>query len=154
MIEPVVSDVDGTMCPGDAVRSSLEPFGQRGAFPVVGASEQFDILVECERDVQGNLGWRARAHQSQPYSLDVTNPTADKSTAVHAFAMWYEVDVADFRVLCDQRNDVPMSRVAGRGIAMANAPARVAAEARQRTASNEEDGWAAATDRRVLPRAA
>jgi len=60
------------------------------------------------------------------------------------------VDVDDVCVLGDQANDVPMFRVAGHSIAMGNAPPAVAAEAKQHTGSNEEDGWAKAIDRFVL----
>ncbi len=117
---------------------------------VVGASKQFDLLAECERDLQAQLGTTANAHRSQRYYLDVTNPGADKGTAVRAFAEWYGVALADVCAIGDQENDVPMFRVAGHSIAMGNAPAAVAATAKQQTLSNEEDGWAAAIDRHVL----
>jgi Cof subfamily protein (haloacid dehalogenase superfamily) len=120
---------------------------------IVGASEKFDLLAACEHELQGILGQSANAHRSQKYYLDVTNPSADKGTAVHAIAKWYGVDVADVCVLGDQHNDVPMFRVAGHSIAMGNAPEDVAACAKEHTASNEEDGWAAAIDRFVLPKA-
>lgn len=135
------------------VVDDFEPFIARCG-KVVGASEQFDRLAECERDLQALLGATANAHRSQRYYLDVTNPHADKGTAVHAFARWYGVGIDEVCVLGDQHNDVPMFRVAGHSIAMGNAPADVAAEARLHTSSNEEDGWAAAIDRYVLPQAA
>ena len=117
---------------------------------VVGASSQFDMLAECERELRGALGHTANASRSQRYYLDVTNPAADKGTAVQAFARWYGVDVANVCVVGDQHNDVPMFRVAGHSVAMGNAPPDVAALATHRTTSNEEDGWAAAIDRFVL----
>ncbi len=120
---------------------------------VVGASAQFDLLAECETELQGVLGDTAHAHRSQQYYLDVTNPSADKGTAAHAFAKWYGVDIAEVCAIGDQQNDVPMFRVAGHSIAMGNAPPPVAAQAKQHTASNEQDGWAAAIDRFVLPQA-
>ena len=135
------------------VVDDFEPFIARCG-KVVGASEQFDRLAACERDLQALLGSTANAHRSQRYYLDVTNPHADKGTAVRAFARWYGVGIEEVCVLGDQHNDVPMFRVAGCSIAMGNAPADVAAEAKLHTASNEEDGWAAAIDRYVLPQAA
>ena len=120
---------------------------------VVGASAQFDMLAACETELQGVLGSTAHAHRSQQYYLDVTNPSADKGTATHAFAKWYGVDVAEVCAIGDQQNDVPMFRVAGHSIAMGNAPASVAMQAKQHTTSNEQDGWAAAIDRFVLPQA-
>ena len=121
---------------------------------VVGASAKFDELAACEVELQGILGDSARASRSQLYYLDVTNPAADKGTAVRSFAAWYGVDVADVCVLGDQHNDLPMFHVAGHSIAMGNAPPEVAAQATLRTGSNEEDGWAAAIDRYVLHDAA
>ena len=135
------------------VVDDFEPFIPRCG-KIVGASKQFSMLAECEQELQGLLGATANAHRSQTYYLDVTNPDADKGTAVRAFAAWYGLDVAEVCVLGDQHNDVPMFRVAGHSIAMGNAPADVAAEAKQHTATNEEDGWAAAIDRYVLPDAA
>ncbi len=120
---------------------------------VVGASKHFDMLEVCETDLQADLGATANAHRSQRYYLDVTNPQADKGTAVRAFAKWFGVDIADVCAVGDQHNDVPMFRVAGHSVAMGNAPADVAAEAKQHTTSNEDDGWAAAIDRFVLPHA-
>lgn len=117
---------------------------------IVGASAKFDLLAEVEHELQGMLGASAHAHRSQQYYLDVTNPSADKGTAAQALADWYGVDIADVCAIGDQSNDVPMFRVAGHSIAMGNAPAPVAAQAKQHTASNEEDGWAQAIDRFVL----
>ena len=117
---------------------------------MVGASKQFDLLAECERDLQAELGATANAHRSQRYYLDVTSPAADKGTAVQAFANWYGRDLADVCAIGDQHNDVPMFRVAGHSVAMGNAPPDVASCAKLHTASNEEDGWAAAIDRHVL----
>ena len=120
---------------------------------VVGASGNHAGLAACEAELQGILGGSAHASRSQLYYLDVTNPSADKGTAVRSFANWYGVDMADICVIGDQHNDVPMFRVAGHSVAMGNAPPDVAAKATQHTASNEEDGWAAAIERYVLPNA-
>ena len=128
----------------------FEPYLQRCG-KIVGASADFDRLAECEQALQGLLGTTAHAHRSQVYYLDVTNPTADKGTAARALASWYGLDVADVCAIGDQANDVPMFRVAGSSVAMGNAPAAVAAQAKQHTTSNEEDGWAAAIERYVLP---
>jgi Cof subfamily protein (haloacid dehalogenase superfamily) len=132
------------------VVDDFEPFMARCG-KVVGVSGKFDELADCEQALQGSLGSTAHAHRSQRYYLDVTNPAADKGTALRAFASWYGVDVADVCAIGDERNDVPMFRVAGHSVAMGNAPPAVAAEAKYSTGSNEQDGWAAAIDRHVLP---
>ena len=156
----LIKDLEGDYVPRErrtvrfepTVVDDFEPFIARCG-KVVGASKQFDLLAACEDELQASLGHTANAHRSQTYYLDVTNPHADKGTAVQAFAKWYGVDVADICALGDQHNDVPMFRVAGHSVAMGNAPPDVASEAKQHTTSNEEDGWAAAIDRYVLPNA-
>jgi Cof subfamily protein (haloacid dehalogenase superfamily) len=156
----IIKDLEGDYVPKErmtvrfepTVVADFEPFIARCG-KIVGASKQFDMLAACERELQGLLGHSAHAHRSQQYYLDVTNPSADKGTATHALAKWYGIDIADVCVLGDQHNDVPMFRVAGHSIAMGNAPPEVAAQAKLHTDSNEEDGWAKAIDRFVLPSA-
>ncbi len=156
----IIKDLAGDYVPKErmtvrfepTVVDDFEPFiGRCGK--IVGASAKFDVLEQCEGELQSLLGDGAHAHRSQRYYLDVTNPTADKGTAAHAFAKWYGIDIADVCAMGDQSNDVPMFRVAGHSIAMGNAPDKVAAEAKQHTGSNEHDGWAEAIDRLVLPAA-
>lgn len=132
------------------VVSSFESYLDRCG-KIVGASAKHDLLAQCESELQTLLGTTAHAHRSQVYYLDVTNPTADKGTAARALASWYGLDISEVCAIGDQANDVPMFRVAGTSIAMGNAPSAVAAEAKLHTLSNEEDGWAAAIDRHVLP---
>jgi hydroxymethylpyrimidine pyrophosphatase-like HAD family hydrolase len=53
----------------------------------------------------------------------------------------------------DMPNDTPMFAVAGVAIAMGNAPDAVKALAHQSVEhTNDQDGWAEAIDRFVLPR--
>ncbi len=120
---------------------------------VVGAARDFDLLAACETELHGLLGDTANAHRSQKYYLDVTNPSADKGTALRAVAKYYGVSAAETAAIGDMTNDVPMFRVAGYSVAMGNAPPDVAAEARGHAKTNEEDGWADAVDRLILPRA-
>lgn len=134
------------------VVDDFDPFVARCG-KVVGASGSFDALAKCEVELQGILANAASAHRSQLYYLDVTHPGADKGTAVQSLARWYGVDVADVCAIGDQHNDMPMFRIAGHSVAMGNAPDAVSAEARHHTASNEEDGWAAAINRFVLSQA-
>ena len=157
----LIKDIEGDYVPKErrtvrfdpTVVDDFEPFITRCG-KVVGASPKFELLAQCERELQTLLGNSANAHRSQQYYLDVTNPGADKGTAVRAFAKWFGVDIADVCVIGDQHNDVPMFHVAGLSVAMGNAPPDVAAQAKLHTASNEEDGWAAAVTRYILPNAA
>ncbi|WP_216851283.1 Cof-type HAD-IIB family hydrolase [Acidisphaera sp. L21] len=155
-----IKNLDGAYVPKErrtvrfdpVVVDDFEPYVARCG-KVVGASKDFDGLAECEAELQGVLGHSAHAHRSQRYYLDVTNPHTDKGTAARSFASWYGIDISEVCAIGDQFNDVPMFRVAGYSVAMGNAPPAVSAHAKHHSSTNEEDGWAAAIDRYVLPNA-
>jgi Cof subfamily protein (haloacid dehalogenase superfamily) len=156
----IIRDINGDYVPKERRTVAFEPtvvddFGPYVARcgKVVGASAKFALLAECEAELHTLLGHTANAHRSQQYYLDLTNPDADKGTALHAIAKWYGVDPAEVAGIGDMTNDVPLFHAAGLSIAMGNAPPAVAAEAQEHTASNEEDGWAHAIDTFILPRA-
>ncbi len=130
----------------------LGPYLDR-AGKIVGTAADFDLLERVETELQGLLGTTAAAHRSQKYYLDITHPDANKGTAVHAIAAHLGIDIADVACIGDMTNDVPMFDVAGYSIAMGNGPAAVQARAKEVTTGNDEDGFAAAVERFVLPRA-
>jgi Cof subfamily protein (haloacid dehalogenase superfamily) len=156
----IIKDIHGDYVPKElhtvrfepTVVDDFEPFITRCG-KVVGASAKFDLLAECEHELHDLLHGTANAHRSQKYYLDLTHPDANKGTALHAIAKWYGIDPAEVAAIGDMTNDVPMFHVAGLAIAMGNAPPAVAAEAHEHTGNNETDGWAAAIDRFILPRA-
>lgn len=156
----LIRDPDGDYVPKERRTVQFEPTVVDDFAPylarcgkVVGASRDFDLLAACETELHGLLGGSATAHRSQRYYLDVTHPDADKGTALRAIARYYGVTEAETAAVGDMANDVPMFRVAGYSVAMGNAPPEVAAEAQGHAKSNEEDGWADAIDRLILPRA-
>jgi Cof subfamily protein (haloacid dehalogenase superfamily) len=128
----------------------LRPFLDR-AGKIVGTTDDFDLLARVETELQELLGPAANAHRSQKYYLDVTHPDANKGTAVHAIAAHLDIAIADVACIGDMTNDLPMFAVAGTSIAMGNGPAEVRARAQHVTTGNDEDGFAAAVDRFVLP---
>ena len=117
------------------------------------ASKDAAKLAQCERDLGAQLGDRASVHLSQTYYLDITHPEGSKGHAVRAIAGLLGVDLADVAVIGDMGNDVPMFEAAPLSIAMGQSPDEVKARATYVTASNEDDGWARAVDRFILPRA-
>ncbi len=119
---------------------------------LVGVSNDYDLLAEVERELQGIVGAGATAHRSQKYYLDLTHPNANKGYAVHAVARHAGVDLSEVAVLGDMVNDVPMFRVAGFSVAMGNGSDEVKAAATATTAANDHEGWAAAIDTLILPR--
>ena len=134
----------------ERVVDSFEPF-MALAGKIVGTTDDHDKLARLETELQGLLGPTASVHRSQKYYLDVTHPDAQKGNAVRALAAALKIDLADVAVIGDMANDVPMFSVGGLSIAMGNATPEVQAEATHVTRSNDDDGWAAAVDRFVLP---
>ena len=129
----------------------LRPFLGRGG-KIVGTTGDFDLLARVETELAGRLGHTANAHRSQKYYLDVTHPEANKGTAVHAIAGHLGVDIADVACIGDMTNDLPMFAVAGFSIAMGNGPDAVRSRASVVTTGNDEDGFAEAVTRFVLPK--
>ena len=52
------------------------------AAKIVGVSEDFESLAQCERELRAALGGQASIVRSQPYYLDVTHPLANKGDAL------------------------------------------------------------------------
>jgi hypothetical protein len=64
-----------------------------------------------------------------------------------------DIPAAEIVALGDMENDLPMFRQSGFSIAMGNATPEVAGHADAVTLSNDEDGFAAAVEDIILPRA-
>lgn len=80
----------------------------------------------------------------------VTNRDATKQRALARLCADFQVPSERVLAIGDSRNDVPMLRWAGVGIAMGNALPEVKQSVRYVTATNEEDGVALALERFVL----
>ncbi|NYE22392.1 HAD family hydrolase [Pigmentiphaga litoralis] len=117
---------------------------------MVGASDDHALLAQLEQTLAAQLADRATAVRSQPYYLDLTAPQANKGNAVVALAKLVGVHMAHVAVIGDADNDVPMFGQAGWAIAMGQGEAAVQARADVVTASNSDDGVAAAIHRYVL----
>ncbi|WP_240759507.1 Cof-type HAD-IIB family hydrolase [Lichenicoccus roseus] len=119
---------------------------------IMGSSADYHLLERVERHVQSLLGERVNAHRSQSYYLDVTHPDANKGNAALRLAGLLGVPADEMACIGDMGNDISMLQIAGVSIAMGNATEEVAAAAHFVTDTNEEDGWAHAMQRFVLPR--
>ena len=78
----------------------------------------------------------------------------DKGEATRRIARVMDVPLAEVAVIGDQANDLSMFELAAYRVAMGNAIDEVQRRADFVTLDNEHDGWAAAVDKFVLPRAA
>jgi Cof subfamily protein (haloacid dehalogenase superfamily) len=124
------------------------------AVKIVGVSDDLKAVAECEAALQSELGGQASAARSQPYYLDVTHPEANKGGVVEFLSRRLHIAPAEIATIGDMPNDVRMFEKSGLSVAMSNASAEVQAQANFVTLSNEEDGFAYAMDKFVLPSAA
>jgi hypothetical protein len=122
----------------------------RNVVKLVGVSDDFDAVAAAEQTAQRELSGRASATRSQPYYLDVTNPAANKGGVADRLAAMLDIEESQIVTIGDGPNDILMFKRSGLSIAMGNAADNVKQNATYVTASNEDDGFAAAIDRFVL----
>ncbi len=117
---------------------------------IVGVSDDLELMVRCEKEVQAALGDTASAARSQPYYLDVTHPDANKGGVVATLSHRLGIAPEAIATLGDQPNDVLMFRKTGLSIAMGQASDEVKRAATYVSTSSEEEGFATAIERFVL----
>jgi Cof subfamily protein (haloacid dehalogenase superfamily) len=130
----------------------VEDFGSAldAAAKIVGVSEDFDLLEQCERDVRVALTSSAFVARSQRYYLDITHPLANKGVALTEIAKLLGIPLAEIATIGDGGNDVAMFERSGLSIAMGNASPQVQRKADFVTDSNRHDGFAKAIKRIIL----
>jgi hypothetical protein len=135
------------------VMKTFRPEDLAQVVKIVGVSDDFDKVVACELKAQKMLGEHASAARSQPYYLDVTNAKANKGEVVRTLARRLGVPASAIATIGDMPNDTLMFAAGGFSVAMGNASAEVKAKASAVTASNEDEGFAKAVEKFILPRA-
>ena len=118
---------------------------------IVGISDDYDLVARCEKAAQEALGAEASAARSQPYYLDVTHPDANKGTVVTTLSKRLSIPASEIATLGDMPNDVLMFHKSELSIAMGNASREVQAQANRVTNSYEDEGFAKAIERFILP---
>jgi Cof subfamily protein (haloacid dehalogenase superfamily) len=126
----------------------------RRAAKIVGVSDDLQAVAQCEAVLQSELSGQASAARSQSYYLDVTHPEANKGGVVEFLSRYLDVAPTKIATIGDMPSDVRMFEKSGLSIAMGNASTEVQAQANFVTLSNEEEGFAYAMDKFVLPTAA
>ena len=121
------------------------------AVKIVGVGDDLDKVAGCERKVQAALGKAASAARSQPYYLDVTHPDANKGGVVAYLSRTLGIDSGHIATIGDQPNDVLMFKPSGFSIAMGNSSEAVQGEADAVTDSYDDEGFAKAVERFILP---
>jgi len=99
------------------------------------------------------FGDHVTASRSQPYYLDVTHPDANKGAVAQYLSKRYSIPAEAIATIGDMPNDVLMFAHSGLSIAMGNASPEVQHAARRVTTGNDDEGFANAMERFVLPRA-
>ena len=138
-----------TIQAGPILVDDFDPYFTR-ASKIVGSSQDFAKLAQCEGAVREEIGEQAFVVRSQPYYLDITPPGFDKGTFVETLSQRFAIPLDAIAVLGDMDNDVAMFRTAGMSIAMGNASPEVKSQADHVTTANTEDGFAAAIEQYVL----
>ena len=122
------------------------------AIKIVGVSENPDRMATAEQYVQSALGDRASALRSQTFYLDITNSQANKGTVVNVLSRRAKIAPEQIATIGDMPTDVLMFSKSGFSIAMGNAGDEVKAQASAVTDSNENEGFAKAVRKFILPR--
>ena len=122
-----------------------------GVAKITGVSDDYDAVQKGVDAVRERFGDHVSAARSQPYYADVTNPNANKGAVAQYLSRTYQIPPEQIATIGDQPNDVLMFAHSGLSIAMGNASHEVQASARRVTTSNEDEGFANAVERFVLP---
>ncbi|HCT05486.1 MULTISPECIES: HAD family hydrolase [unclassified Pseudomonas] len=134
---------------GPRVVESFEPYLDR-VDKIVAASNNTQLLVELEAQLQPKVHGLAHVSRSQPVYLDVTAMLANKGEALKTLAAHLGVPLEQTMAIGDGGNDPAMFHVAGLSIAMGQAEETVKRQATVVTGSNVEDGAAEAIERFIL----
>ena len=123
-----------------------------GVAKLVGVSDDHDAVTHASSAAHNRFGDHIAAAPSQPYYLDVTHPQANKGEVVKYLAQRYGLTTDEIATIGDMPNDVLMFAHSGLSIAMGNADPQVQRAARRVTATNQDNGFADAVKRFILPR--
>jgi Cof subfamily protein (haloacid dehalogenase superfamily) len=118
---------------------------------IVGISDDHGLVTATTERAREKFASHVSAAQSQPYYLDVTHPQANKGEVLSYLSAHLGIPGNQFATIGDMPNDVLMFARSGLSIAMGNASTDVQRAARCVTASNEQEGFAKAIERFVLP---
>jgi Cof subfamily protein (haloacid dehalogenase superfamily) len=118
---------------------------------VVGVGDDHDLVATVAGAAHDRFGDHVSAARSQPYYADITHPDANKGEVVKFLATRYGIATEEIATIGDQANDVLMFAHSGLSIAMGQSDREVQRAARRVTDSNQEEGFAKAVERFILP---
>jgi len=123
-------------CVGDLTQFIREP---RSKILMMAEEETVARMLVLGRE---RFAGRASVTCSKPYFLEFNPLEATKGIALEKTAALLGLKAENFAVFGDSLNDLPMLRIAGLSVAVANARPEVIAECDRVCASNNEDGVA------------
>ena len=118
---------------------------------IVGVSDDHDAVQNAVDAVRERFGDHVSASRSQPYYADVTHPDANKGRVARYLSNTYQIPAEQIGTIGDMPNDVLMFARSGLSIAMGNASHEVQRAARRVTTTNQDEGFANAVERFILP---
>ena len=101
--------------------------------------------------INARFGKQVSVTRSAPHFVDITHLKANKGAVVHTLSSMLALPPSRIATIGDMPNDVLMFAQSGFSIAMGNASPDVKAKASVVTTSNEQDGFATAVHRFLLP---
>jgi len=122
-----------------------------GVAKIVGVSDDLGAMASATQAAREQFGDHVTAAQSQPYYLDVTHPEANKGNVVKFLSSRFAIPTSQIATIGDMPNDVLMFAHSALSIAMGNASTAVQRAARRVTTTNQEEGFANAVQRFILP---
>jgi len=142
---PLMPDMNGSGW--TAIGSFKEIMGTAPTFMRFLGQESVDAMRRAFDDVPVHFKYETWGDFEE---CAVTSRDATKKRALVDLCRTLEIRASRVLAIGDSRNDVPMLRWAGLGIAMANALPEVLDAIPHKTASNDEDGVALAIEKYVL----
>ena len=103
-------------------------------------------MLKAEQELLDMVGDKMDIFRSAPFFLELVPKGIDKAQSLRRLLAKINLTPADMIAFGDGYNDLSMLKLAGMGVAMANAAPEVRADADYITLSNEEDGVAAALE--------
>jgi len=122
-----------------------------GVAKIVGVSDDHDLVASVASATHDEFGDHVSVSRSQPYYVDVTHPKANKGAVAGFLSARYQIPSEQIATIGDMPNDVLMFAHSGLSIAMGQSDREVQRAARRVTTSNQEEGFANAVERFILP---
>lgn len=118
-----------------------------------GISKDTDLLDRIAQELENKFSGEIKAARSSDHYLDITHPKANKGHAAIELGKQLGIDIKETACIGDMYNDIAMLKLAGLAIAMGQSDEEVQSHAHFVTESNENNGWAEAVKKYILPRA-